>query len=349
MPNTPPFTISSKAINFIAEIAALAERYSIRMEQPDGLMLRKANRVKTIRGTVAIEGNTLSEEQVTAIMDGKHVIAPIREIQEVRNAINAYDQIMTFDPFSENDLLKAHGIMALGLVDNPGHYRWSGVCVAGKTGVSHIAPSCDMVPKLMSDLFDWLSHSQDHILIKSCVFHYEFEFIHPFEDGNGRMGRMWQTRLLAQWNPVFANLPIENMIRENQSEYYKAIEAASTKGDSGVFIDYILEVIYNSLQAKQKAAEMASKNDTVNDTVNPKNDTVNQENDTVNDTVKATVNQQKILDAIKQNPHITQEELAELVGKSRVTVNRQLAQMKSAGLIVRVGADKNGHWEVISQ
>ena len=170
---------------------------------------------------------------------------------------------------------------------------------------------------------------------------------------------MWQTRLLAEWNPVFANLPIENMIRENQSEYYKAIEAASAKADSGVFIDYILEVIYNSLQAKQKAAEMAAQkinandtvnleNDTVNDTVNQKNDTVNDTVNLENDTVKVTVNQQKILDAIQQNPRITQEELAELVGKSRVTVNRQLAQMKSAGLIRRVGADKNGHWEVIS-
>jgi predicted HTH transcriptional regulator len=139
------------------------------------------------------------------------------------------------------------------------------------------------------------------------------------------------------------------MIRENQSEYYKAIEAASAKADSGVFIDYILETIYNSLQAKQKAAEKVSKNDTVNDTVNPKNDTVNDTVNPENDTVKATVNQQKILDAIKQNPHITQEELAELVGKSRVTVNRQLAQMKSAGLIRRVGADKNGYWEVMSQ
>ncbi|MBQ1726474.1 MAG: Fic family protein, partial [Treponema sp.] len=253
---TPPFTISANAINLISDISAKLERFAIRMEQKDGIKLRKVNRMKTIRGSLAIEGNSLSEEQVTAIIEGKHVLAPMQEVLEVRNAVKAYDSFMTFNPYDYKDLLKAHGIMAMGLVDNPGHFRKGGVCVAGKDGVSHIAPPADRLPFLIDDLFGWLKDSKDHILIKSSVFHYEFEFIHPFEDGNGRMGRFWQSRLLSEWNPVFANLPIENMIWENQAAYYNAIEESTDKNDSGIFVDFMLSIILNSLK----------EHDTVNDT-----------------------------------------------------------------------------------
>ena len=296
------------------------ERFSIKVESDSGIKLRKVNRMKTIRGSLAIEGNTLSEEQVTALIEGKHVIAPVKEVQEVRNAISAYEHFMEFDPYNVKDLLKAHSIMTLGLVDNPGHFRKGGVCVAGKDSITHIAPPADRVPFLISDLFEWLKTSKDHILIKSSVFHYEFEFIHPFEDGNGRMGRFWQSRLLSDWNGAFEHLPIENMIWENQAEYYKVIEKATDSCDSGIFVEFMLQVISDAIH-------MHDKSDTVNDTVN--------------DTVKL------ILSLLKENPSISYEELASKTGKSRVTISRKLSELKRNNFIRRVGADKNGHWEVV--
>ena len=316
----PPFIITARSINLISEISAQMDRFSIKVESDSGIKLRKVNRMKTIRGSLAIEGNTLSEEQVTALIEGKHVIAPVKEVQEVRNAISAYEHFMEFDPYNVKDLLKAHSIMTLGLVDNPGHFRKGGVCVAGKDGITHIAPPADRVPFLISDLFEWLKTSKDHILIKSSVFHYEFEFIHPFEDGNGRMGRFWQSRLLSDWNGAFEHLPIENMIWENQAEYYKVIEKATDSCDSGIFVEFMLQVISDAIH-------MHDKSDTVNDTVN--------------DTVKL------ILSLLKENPSISYEELASKTGKSRVTISRKLSQLKRNNLIRRVGADKNGHWEVV--
>ena len=163
----PPFEITARAINLISEISAHLERFSIAMEHGDGVQLRKINRMKTIHGTLAIEGNSLSEEQVTALIEGKSVVAPLREVQEVRNAIKAYESFMKFDPYSPEDLLKAHGIFALGLVDNPGHFRKSGVCVMGRERISHVAPPANRVPSLISDLFDWVKKSEDHIFNKS--------------------------------------------------------------------------------------------------------------------------------------------------------------------------------------
>ncbi len=325
---TPPFTVSAKAINLISEISANLERFVIRMEAEDGIRLRKVNRMKTIHGTLAIEGNTLSEEQVTALLNGKHVVAPAKEVQEVCNAITAYDSFMDFNPYNYKDLLKAHGLMALGLVDNPGHFRKESVGVLGKKGIAHVAPPADRVPLLIGDLFEWLNNSQDHVLIKSSVFHYEFEFIHPFMDGNGRMGRFWQSRLLAEWNPVFAHLPIENMIWENQGAYYKAIQDSTDANDSGIFVDFMLGIILDALKSHRKPAN-------------------EDEKVTVKVTQKVTVNQQKILDAIKQNPHVTQGELSAIVGIARKNIISNMKKLQEAGLLVRHGADKNGWWEVI--
>ena len=324
---TPPFTISAKAINLIAEISAQLERYVIRMEQADGIRLRKVNRMKTIHGTLAIEGNTLTEEQVTALLNGKHVVAPAKEVQEVRNAITAYDSFMDFNPYNYKDLLKAHGLMAMGLVDNPGHFRTEPVGVLGKEVIAHIAPPADRVPPLISDLFEWLNNSQDHVLIKSSVFHYEFEFIHPFMDGNGRMGRFWQSRLLSEWNPVFAHLPVENMIWENQSAYYKAIQDSTDANNSGIFVDFMLGIILEALKSHKQPLDEDNR---VNVKVN----------------VKVNVNQQKILDALKQNPYSTMDELSEIVGIAKKNVFNNMKKLQEAGLLIRHGADKNGWWEV---
>ncbi len=322
----PPFKITAKIINLVSDISASLERYKIHLEMSDSIRLRKINRMKTIYSSLAIEGNSLSEEQVTALIEGKTVVAPIKEVQEVRNAIKAYEKFMDFDPYNCWSLLKAHSIMALGLVDNPGHFRKSGVCVAGKEGIAHIAPPSDRVPFLIDDLFEWLKNADDHILIKSSVFHYEFEFIHPFEDGNGRMGRFWQSRILAEWNEAFAHLPIENMIWEHQSEYYKAIQDSTENNDSGTFIEFMLTVILESLKKHIKN---------------------NNANDSVNNNVKLTKNQMKILEAIRQNPFVTQEELSKIVGITAANINLNMKKLQQTGIIKRIGADKNGKWEVV--
>jgi len=216
MSYVPPFTVSAEAINLIAEISAQIERYAIRLEQEDGLRLRKANRIKTIHSSLAIEGNTLSEDEVRDIIDGKNVVAPIKQIQEVKNAIATYELFPKLNPISVKDLLKAHGVMMQALVDDAGHFRRSGVGVFGEQGLVHLAPPADRVKFLMDELFSWLKTSKDHLLIRSCVFHFEFEFIHPFIDGNGRMGRLWQSLILGKLHPLFEHLPVENMVYANQ-------------------------------------------------------------------------------------------------------------------------------------
>lgn len=247
----PPFKITTRAINLIAEISAMVERFAIRMEQDDALLLRKINRIKTIQGSLAIEGNTLTESQITDIIDGKHVVAPLREIQEVRNAIKTYNLYPKLDPYSVKDLLLAHGVMMEALKDDAGHFRKGGVGVFAGTKAIHIAPPANRVPTLIADLFEWLKKADDHLLIKSCVFHYEFEYIHPFSDGNGRTGRLWQSLILGQLHPVFEHLPIENMVYANQQGYYEAINRSTDATDSGIFVDFMLEEIYKTLKKRQ--------------------------------------------------------------------------------------------------
>lgn len=247
----PPFKITTRAINLIAEISAMVERFAIRMEQNDALLLRKINRIKTIQGSLAIEGNTLTESQITDIIDGKHVVAPIREIQEVKNAIKTYNLYTQLDPYSTKDLLRAHGVMMEALTDDAGHFRKSGVGVFAGAKAIHIASPANRVPTLIADLFEWLKKADDHLLIKSCVFHYEFEFIHPFSDGNGRTGRLWQSLILGQLNPVFEHLPIENMVYANQQGYYDAINRSTDATDSGIFVDFMLEEIFKTLKKRQ--------------------------------------------------------------------------------------------------
>ena len=229
---TPPFTISAEAINKIAEISGLIERYAIRLEQKDALHLRKVNRIRTIHSSLAIEGNKLTEGEVRDIINGKNIVAPLKEIQEVKNAIKTYEMYPYLDAFKEEDLLKAHAQMMEAIIDYPGRYRHSGVGLFSEQRLVHMAPPADRVPYLMGDLFAWLRQSKDHLLIRSCVFHYEFEFIHPFADGNGRMGRLWQSLILGKLHPLFEHLPVENMVFSNQQAYYDAITASTQAADS---------------------------------------------------------------------------------------------------------------------
>ncbi len=320
----PPFSISPKAIHLIADISSQIERYAIRMEQEDGLVLRKINRIKTIQGSLAIEGNTLSERMITEILDGKHVVAPLREIQEVKNAIKTYDAFASLNPYKVKDLLKAHGLMMEALVDDAGNFRRGGVGVFAGTQAIHIAPPAERVPHLIDDLFAWLKASEDHLLIKSCVFHYEFEFIHPFIDGNGRMGRLWQSLILNQLHPIFAHLPVENIVFQNQQKYYDAISRSSDVANSSVFIEFMLQEILTTLKKRQSVAIDNETNGTVNGIVND------------------------IVNFIKAKPKITIDELAQKLNKSRRTVTRLIKKLQEEGVISRIGSDKTGYWEVRS-
>ena len=244
------------------------------------------------------------------------------KITEVKNSIQAYDLLLSLKPYQEKDLLKAHKLMMQGLVDNNGKYRTDGVGVFNGKEVVHLAPPASRVPLLMLDLFKWLKNSDMHPLIKSCVFHYEFEFIHPFQDGNGRMGRLWQTVILKEWKEVFAWLPVETLVKENQEEYYNALGKSDAAGDSTRFIEFMLTLIFNTIEEIIKSEKKV----------------------TVKVGAKVTVNQQKIMDAIKVNPFITQEELADIVGIAKKNIIANMKKLQTNGLIKRVGADKNGHW-----
>lgn len=243
----PPSTLTPAIVSLVARIAEAVGQLSARLEATRDLRLRRINRIRTIRGSLAIEGNTLSETQITAILDGKMVIAPPREIQEVRNAIAAYDQIASWLPTREADLLAAHGTLMLGLVDDAGAWRRGGVGVMAGGQVIHMAPQADRVPHLMSDLLQWLSATDAHPLIASSIFHYEFEFIHPFSDGNGRMGRLWQTLILSRWNPLFMDIPVESLVYEHQATYYQAIGESTRQADAAPFVAFMLSRILEAV------------------------------------------------------------------------------------------------------
>ena len=250
----PPYSITPNMLFCVEQIGEAIGRTE-ESAVPADLHLRRTNRIRTIRGSLAIEGNTLSEEQVSTILDGKPVVAPLREIQEVRNAISAYEQYPRWDPASETDLLNAHEVLMAGLLDAPGHYRRGGVVVTGAGEVHHVGPPADRVPHLMSDLLSWLDSTTEHPLIASSVFHYEFEFIHPFEDGNGRMGRLWQTLILTRWKPLFTDVPVESLIHARQSEYYEAIRESSDRGESTPFIAYMLDTILAAILTPQESPQ----------------------------------------------------------------------------------------------
>ena len=239
----PPYTITSKIVNLVAEISESIGHISAITDHDKILQLRRINRIKTIQGSLAIEGNSLQENQITAILHGKHVLAPTREIQEVRNAIEAYEKFEQWNPSSETSLLDAHGILTKGLIDEIGIYRKGGVGVVSGNKVIHVAPPASRVPDLMKNLLRWLGKNSEHPLITSSVFHYEFEFIHPFADGNGRMGRLWQSLILYQWNPILAYIPVESLVYKNQSQYYNAIQNSTNNTDSSIFIEFILSML----------------------------------------------------------------------------------------------------------
>ena len=321
----PPFTVSAAAVSLIAEIAALARDYSLALES-GGVRLRRENKARTIHSSLAIEGNCLSESQVTDILDGRPVVGPERDILEVRNARAVYTMVRRLDPHSVHDLLKAHAAMMDGLVDTAGHFRTCGVGVFAGRNLVHIAPPAERVPALIDDLFAWVASAPDHPLVKSCVFHYEFEFIHPFADGNGRMGRLWQSLLLGKWNPVFLSLPVESLVHDSQQGYYRAINASSNASDSGPFIDFMLGELYRALVAGRNESRGKSREKS-----RGKKDSAAN----------------RICVILKRSPRSTQAELASELGLSVKAIEKSMRQLREAGRLMRVGPKKGGSWKVL--
>ena len=243
----PPHKITSNILNLVAEISEKIGRYLVLAEQNLTPRLRRENRIRTIQASLAIENNTLTLEQVTAVINGKRVLGLPREIQEVRNAFAAYEAMEHWYPASETDLLAAHSLLMAALVDDPGLYRSTGVGIFRGEQLVHMAPPADRVPYLMADLLAWLNGTDEHPLVASCLFHYELEFIHPFADGNGRIGRLWQTLILRHWKPLLAYLPVETLIRDRQTAYYRALAEADKIAEATPFIAFMLEALLGAI------------------------------------------------------------------------------------------------------
>lgn len=304
----PPYQITPKIIDLVSKIS---EAVGVLIYTQEELRLHRINRIKTIQGSLAIEGNTLTTDQITAILDGKPVMAPVNEIQEIRNAIKAYELLDELNPNSIDDLLKAHLTMEAGLIDDAGGFRRQGVGVASAEEIIHYAPQAERVPYLMRDLFDWINQTEEHPLIKSSVFHYEFEFIHPFSDGNGRIGRLWQTLILSKWRPVFKNLPIENIVYKYRKEYYHAIAASGGECGCTPFVEFILGVIDETLMIENSAPPTT---------------------------------RDKIIELMRANPKITRNELAKILGLTPDAIKYHLQKLTGESRISRHGSARNGYW-----
>ena len=319
----PPFEITTAILDEVAEIAELVGHVNASLGLSANPMLRRSNRIRTIYSSLAIEQNTLSLEQVTAVLSGKRIIAPPKDIAEVKNAYEIYEMIGSLDPYSVDDLLTAHDVMTRGLVDESGCFRSRSAGVADKQGnVLHFGTLPDYVPGLVMELLDWVRDSDFHMLIKSCVFHYELELIHPFADGNGRIGRLWHTLLLTQWKPMFAWLPVEFMIHDRQDEYYQAINRSNNEAESTAFIEFMLSAIKEALL---EAVQLGN-------------------------TENMSAEEQRWLQIerfLKKHGTITNADVREMLGVSSATANRVLAKNVEAGKIQKVRIGKSWGYNLL--
>ena len=321
----PPFEITNAILDDIAEIAELVGHVNASQDLSANPTLRRTNRIRTIYSSLAIEQNTLSLDQVTAVLNGKRVIAPPKDIAEVKNAYEIYEMMESLNPYSVDDLLSAHGVMTRGLVDESGCFRSGPVGVVDKQGnILHFGTLPDYVPGLVMELLDWVRESDFHMLIKSCVFHYELELIHPFADGNGRIGRLWHTVLLTQWKPMFAWLPVESIIHDRQDEYYQAINRSNNEAASTSFIEFMLSAMKEALvEAVQvRNTENMSKEDQ---------------------------RWYQIKRFLKKNGTITNADVREMFRVSSSTANRILAKMTDDGKIQKIRIGKSWGYIVIQK
>lgn len=314
----PPFTMTEEITNLVIEIAELTGRISVTDSLSKNPMLRRENRIRSIHSSLAIEQNSLTVNQVSDVIEGKRVLGPPQDIREVKNAYEAYELLTRLNPYSVKDLLKAHKVMMGDLVKESGVFRSKGVGVYAGADLIHAGTLPQYVPDLMRELFAWLKESKLHPLIKSCIFHYEFEFIHPFADGNGRTGRLWHTLILAKWKKFFLWTPIETIIHEKQDNYYQALNAANTAGESTVFVEFMLKIIYEMIceLAKNEAGQPSGK---------------------IED---------RLLELLRQNERHSAKSLSLELGISERQVQRILKELKDLGVIEHKGANRNGKWIV---
>ena len=317
----PPFEITNTMVHEVAEIAELVGKLTSTNQLSANPTLRRTNRIRTIHGSLAIEQNTLSLEQVMAVLSGKQVLAPPKDIAEVKNAYEIYERLDELDPYSIDNLLIAHGIMTRDLVEESGEFRSRPVGVADQDGhILHFGTLPQYVPDLVMELLEWTRSSDIHMLIRSCVFHYELELIHPFADGNGRIGRLWHTLLLSKWNPAFSWLPMESIIHSRQSEYYAAINSSNDAGESTVFIEFMLSAIKASLIDATNASDVMS-------------------DGAMN---KDSFRWQQIEKFLETRPFIMNADVRKLLGVSAATANRILAGFVEEDKLVK--CRELGHW-----
>ena len=322
----PPFTMTEEITDLLGEIAQYVGLITAFEQLHPNSGLRRENRIRSIHSSLAIEQNTLTLDQVTDVVDGKGILGPPKDIAEVKNAYEVYDKASLFDPYSVKDLLRAHTIMMNRLGKEAGRFRSGNVGVYNGDRLIHAGTPAHYVPDLIRQLFLWLQKSKYHPLIKSCVFHYEFEFIHPFADGNGRTGRLWQSLLLQKWQPVFAWLPIEATVHEHQDEYYRVLQMADNAGEPTIFIEFMLRMICETLR---QIAKTQNERQDVGTNVEPK--------------------EEKLLQLLRHEQTLRARKLAALLNLTQRQVERMLAKLKKEGRLIRHGASKNGYWEVVEQ
>lgn len=314
--NYPPYNITDKMLDYVSRIMKKVGKIDY-INLNKQLELRKQNRINSIHSSLAIENNPLSLNQVKDVINGKMVIGDKKDIQEVKNAYNAYNELENINPYSIEDIKKIYGIMTFLIQDDSGKFRNHGEGVYDGENLIFMCPPSKLVPSLIEQLFNWLNESKETVnpLILSSVFHYEFVFIHPFSDGNGRMARLWQTALLAKWEKIFEYIPIESLIKKYKNDYYKAIHNCNNKGNSNEFIEFMLKMIDETL-------------------------------DELLETTTQETTQEKIIELIKKNPSITQKDMAEKLKITRDGVSYNIKKLKENGIIKRIGSTKKGIWEV---
>ena len=319
----PPFEITNSILDEVAQIAELVGHVSATTGLSTNPTLRRTNRIRSIYSSLAIEQNTLSLEQVTAVLNGKQIIAPPKDIAEVKNAYEIYEMMDSLNPYSVDDLLNAHAVMTKGLVEESGCFRSGPVGVVDKQGnILHFGTLPDYVPGLVNELLDWTRDCDYHMLIKSCVFHYELELIHPFADGNGRIGRLWHTLLLTKWKPMFAWLPVESIIHDRQDEYYSAINRSNYACESTAFIEFMLSAIKGALM---EAVQTSGTADSM----------------TTDD-----LRWNKIERHLKKNGTITNADVRLMFQVSSATANRILAKLNNEGRIQKIRIEKYWGYEI---
>ena len=330
----PPFTMTEEITNLVIEIGEQVGAVATYDSLQPNPKLRRESRIRSIHSSLAIEQNTLTLEQVSDVIDGKRVLGPPQDIREVKNAYEAYERVSVLDPYSVKNLLLAHRIMMEGLVKEAGRFRSKNVGVYAGNQLVHAGTPAGLVPQMIDQLFTWMKQSKMHPLVKSCIFHYEFEFIHPFADGNGRTGRLWQSLILQKWKPFFAWLPVETLIYEQQEGYYAALNDSNSEGESTIFVTFMLQIIRDALA----------------DIINSQNSHMDVGiNVGTNVGINVGTNEEKVMLLIRQDGRLTAKVIASTLGLTTRQVERIIASLKKQGVLIRRGASKNGFWEVVDK